>query len=124
MIKYVNQDPNLHLANTHVESGQCLDNMGDSFKCTICQKPPVTNVEDDNVELDNADYDVADQFFYLGDIVRAVWHAKAIKISRVRPSWKKIRELLPLLTSTVFSHKLKEMLYTACVRRVMLYSTI
>ena len=110
MIKYVNQDPKFtsgkhpcgvcckgvgfnsifcnncahwvhkQWKQTEWQFGQCLDNMEDSFKCTICQKPPVTNGEDKNVELDNADYDVTDQFCYFGDIVRAVWHAKAIKI--------------------------------------------
>ena len=49
--------------------------------------------------------------------------AEASSISRIRSGWKKFRELLPLLTSRVFLHKMKGKLYSACVRSVMLYGS-
>lgn len=42
-------------------------------------------------------------------------------IPHVTPGWKKLRELLPLLAYRVFSHKMKEKVYTAGFRSFMLY---
>ena len=47
----------------------------------------------------------------------------ASKIFRVRSGWKKVMELLHLLTSRVFSHKMKRKLYTARIRSDMLYGS-
>ena len=48
--------------------------------------------------------------------------AEASTITRIRSGWKKFRELLPLLTGRMFSHKTKGKLYSACVS-VMLYGS-
>ena len=50
--------------------------------------------------------------------------AEASTISQVRSNWKKFRELLPLLTSRVFLHKMKAKLYKAYVRSVMLHGSL
>ena len=78
---------------------------------------------DDKIVLGGVEYDMVDQFCYLGDILSAGGGAEASTIARVRSGWKKFRELLPLLTSRVFSHKVKGKLYSACVRSVMLYAS-
>ena len=56
---------------------------------------------------DNVDYKVAHQFCYLGDMLSAGGGTEVSTMSQVR-SGKKIRELLPLLTSRVSLHKKKE----------------
>ena len=42
---------------------------------------------------------------------------------RIRLGWEKFKEFSPLLTSRVFSHKMKGKLYAAGVRSVMLYGS-
>ena len=49
----------------------------------------------------------------LGDMLSAGGGAEASSITQVRIGWKKFRELLPLLTSRVFSHKMKGNIYKA-----------
>ena len=80
-----------------------------NFKCRTCLNPFVTHDEDIKVVHDNVDYEVVDQSCYLGNMVSVGGMAKAstMPMPCVRSGWKKIRELLPLLTSTVFSHKMK-----------------
>ena len=68
-------------------------------------------------------YEVVDQFCYLGDMISAGGGAEASLVSQVRSGWKKFRELLPLLTSRVFSLKMKGQLYAACVRSAMVYGS-
>ena len=62
-----------------------------------------------------------DKFWYLGDMLSAGGGADASSITRIRTGWKKFRELPSLLTLTVFSHKMKDNIYKACVRSAMLY---
>lgn len=94
-----------------------------NFKCRTCTAPQVVYDESKNVEVDGVEYEVVNQFCYLGDMLSAGGGAEASSIARIRSGWKKFRELLPLLTSRVFSHKVKGRLYTACVRSVMLYGS-
>ena len=93
------------------------------FKCPTCCNPPVRNEEPVKVELDGAEYEVVQQFCYLGDMLASGGGAAAASIARVRSGWKKFRELLPILTSRGFSHRVKGKLYAACVRSVMLYGS-
>ena len=53
------------------------------------------------------EYERVNKFYYLGDMLSAGGGPKANSITRVRTGWKKFRELLPLLTFRVFSHKMK-----------------
>ena len=71
------------------------------FKCSKCLHPQEVIETAKKVKLGNSDYEVVDQFCYLGDMLSAV----------------------PLLTSRVFSHKMKGKLYAACVRSGMLYGS-
>ena len=67
-----------------------------------------------------------DKFCNLGDMLSAgggAEMAEASSITRIRTGWKKFRELLPLLTSRVFSHKMKGNIYKGCVRSAMLYGS-
>ena len=86
------------------------------FKCRQCLHPQEVSKPPKKIKLGNGDYEVVDQFCYLGDMLSAGGGAEASSVMLVRSGWKKFRELLPLLTSRVFSHKMKGKLYAACVR--------
>ena len=92
-----------------------------NFKCKACVNPRPAEIK--KVELNGTEYEVVNQFCYLGDMLSAGGGAEASTVARVRSGWKKFRELLPLLTSRTFSHKVKGRLYTACVRSAMLYGS-
>ena len=49
--------------------------------------------------------------------------ARESSVARIRSGWKKFRELLPLLTSRVFSLHMKGRVFEACVRSVVLYGS-
>ena len=93
------------------------------FKCKSCANAQAASENIKKISLDGVEYDVVDQFCYLGDMLSAGGGAEACTIARIRSGWKKFRELLPLLTGRVFSHKVKGKLYRACVRSVMLYAS-
>ena len=85
------------------------------FKCSFCLTPPLQEDISPNIRLGGAEYDSVKQFCYLGDMITAS------RTVRVRCGWKKIRELLPLLTSRALSLVIKVKIYSACVRSVILY---
>ena len=60
---------------------------------------------------------------YLGDMISAGGGVEAAVNARIRSGWRKLRELLPLLTSKGTSLRLKGKLYAACVRSVMLHGS-
>ena len=84
----------------------------------ICHK---NGNEAHKIKLDNVEYERVNRFCYLGDMFSPSSEAEASSITWVSTGWKKFRELLPLLTSRVFSHKMKGNIYKACVRSAMLY---
>ena len=55
-------------------------------------------------------------------MLSACGRADKSSITQIRTGWKKFRELLPLLTMRVFSHKMKSNIYKAYVRSAMSYS--
>ena len=93
------------------------------FKCKTCAQEVHELTRPKEVMMGENVYEVVDQFCYLGDMISAGGGAEASSVSWVRSGWKKFRELLPLLTSRVFSLKTKGQLYAACVRSAMVYGS-
>ena len=94
-----------------------------NYKCKSCENLQEQHEENKKILLDSIEYEVVDQFCYLGDMLSAGGGAEASTIARVKSAWKKFRDLLPLLTRRVFSHKAKGRLYQACVRSCMMYAS-
>ena len=65
--------------------------------------------------------EVVNKFCYLGDMLSVGGGADAAVVTRISSGWKKFRELQPILTAKYVSCKTKGILYTACVRSVMIY---
>ena len=74
-------------------------------------------------ELGNFDEERIDKFCYLGDMLSAGGGLEASSITQIRTGWKKFKEILPLLTSRVFSYKMKGNIDKACVRSAMFYGS-
>ncbi len=63
------------------------------------------------------------KFCYLGDMINAYGCADSAVVARVRSSWKKFRDLSPILTKKGASLLLKKKVYRSCVRSCVLYSS-
>ena len=68
-------------------------------------------------------FELVNRFRYLGDVIDAGGGAEEASRARVRSAWCKFRELSPFLTKRGASLTLKGMLYSACVRSVMVYGS-
>ena len=95
-----------------------------NFVCSQCSSDAVADRNnEEKVMLTGSNLEVVDKFCYLGDVLDAGGGAELSTVTRVRSGWKKFRELLPLLTTTAISLKIKGELYAACIRSVMLYGS-
>ena len=80
------------------------------FVCSSCTQQ-IKECEPEKVTIGNSSYDVVSQFCYLGDMLSAAGGSEGSSITHTRSAWKKVCELLPLLTSHTFSLKKKGSLY-------------
>ena len=67
--------------------------------------------------------DVVDSFCYLGDTVGAGGSCDLSVIMRIRSTWGKFRELLPILTSHALSYTIRVQIYGTYIRPVLLYAS-
>ena len=79
-----------------------------SFKCLSCLHLQENNDDTQKIRLNNIKYERVEKFCYLGDMLSAGGGVEANCFTCIHTGWKKFRELLPLLTSRVFSHKMKK----------------
>ena len=85
------------------------------------QTPRQDTADMKGITVDGETYEPVKTFCYLGDTLDAKGGADSAIKARIRSGWRKFRELSPFLTSKAPSHKLKGMVYTACVRTTMIY---
>ena len=52
---------------------------------------------------------------YLGDMLCTGGELEVSSTTQIRAGWKKFKEILPLLTLRVYSHKMKGNIHKACV---------
>ena len=62
-------------------------------------------------------------YMYLVDMLSAGGGCEMMVTTHVKTSWKKFRELLPVLTSRHLSYKTRGHVYSSCVRSAMLHSS-
>ena len=64
-----------------------------------------------------------DKFCYLGDMLSVDGDADATLEARIRNSWNKFRQLVPLITNKDVSLIMRGRLYSSCVRSCMLHGS-
>ena len=69
----------------------------------------------------SAKLELVDKFCYLGDMLSVDGDADAAVEARIRISWNKFRQLVPLLTNKDVSLIMTGRLYSSCVRNSMLH---
>lgn len=125
------KDLHLHLGNIHVVFAKkelvwtlCIIAFADTGWYTrfyVQQTLAAERNDTHKIKLANVEYKIVYQFCYLGDMLSASCGVKASSIIHIRIGWKKFKELLPHLTSKVFSYKLKRKIYEACVRSAVIW---
>ena len=94
------------------------------YKCTWCQVTacPLDGRPQRDVQVRPDKLEVVASFCYLGDMLSA---ADGCELSTTTPvkTWKKFKELLPVLSSRLLSFKTHGHVYSSCVRRAMLHAS-
>ena len=67
--------------------------------------------------------EVVASFCYLGDMLSAADGCELSTTTRVKTAWKKLKELLPVLSSCHLSFKTRGHVYSSCVRSAMLHAS-
>ena len=71
----------------------------------------------------NDNFEVVDSFRYLGDSIGQSGSYFEAITDRVRAAWKNFHSLLPVLTNSGISLKVRGHAYNACIRSVLLYAS-
>ena len=75
------------------------------------------------VQVGPDNLEVVPSFCYLGDMLSAAGGCKLSTTTREKTTWKKFKELLPVLSSHHHSFKTHGRVYSCCVQRVMLHAS-
>ena len=95
-----------------------------SSKCNACAKNIITISQDDpEVIIGNDKFEVVDFFRYLGYSTGQSGSCFEATTDRVRAAWKNFHSLLPVLTNSGISLKVRGHAYNACIRSVLLYAS-
>uniref|UniRef100_A0A0L8GBN9 Uncharacterized protein n=1 Tax=Octopus bimaculoides TaxID=37653 RepID=A0A0L8GBN9_OCTBM len=90
-----------------------------SDSCIVCTS---SSPEIDTLKCLDGSLEVDDNFYYLEVISKGNCCFESV-IARIRAGWKMFGQLLLLLTTKVFSFRVKSRLYDDCVRTVMLHGS-
>ena len=87
-----------------------------SFICSRCKGELSETRQVNGLHIDGHEYEIVDKFCYLGDCEHAI-------LKRIQIGWLKFRELSGLLIGKGMSLRAKGIIYTTCIRPVMLYGS-
>ena len=95
------------------------------YRCARCMgnARPIDGRPQSEVQVGPVKLEVVASFCYLGDMLSAGGGCEMAVTTRVKTTWKKFRELLPVLTSRHLSYKTRGHVYSSCVRSAMLHAS-
>ena len=98
------------------------------YRCTRCQETarPLDGRPQKEVQVGPDKLDVVHvaSFCYLGDMLSAVDGCELSTTTHVKTSWKKVKDLLPVISSCHLSFKTCGRVYSSCVQRNLCLSCI
>ena len=97
----------------------------DVHGCTRCQgtEHPLDGRPQKEVQVGPDKPEVVASFCYLGDMLSAAGGCELSTTTRVKTTWKKFKDLLPVLSSRHFSFKTRGCVYSSCVQSTMLHAS-
>ena len=95
------------------------------YRCTLCQGTarPLHGRPQREVQIRPHKLEVVASFCYLGDMLSAAGDCEPSTTTHVKTTWKKFKELIPVLSSRHLSFKTHGRLYNSCVRSAMLHAS-
>ena len=95
------------------------------YRCTLCQGTvcPLDGRPQREVQVGSDKLEVVASFCYLGDVLSAAGGCELSTTTRVKTTWKKFKELKPVLSSRHLSFKTRGRVYSSCVRSAMLHAS-
>ena len=94
-----------------------------SFICRRCKGELCETRQVNGLHIDGHEYEVVDKFCYLGDMLSQEGGCEHAILKRIQTGWLKFRELSGLLIGKGTSLRSKGIIYTTCIRPVMLYGS-
>ena len=93
--------------------------------CTRCKGTarPLDGRPQREVQVGPDKLEVVASFCYLGDMLSAAGGCELSTTTRVKTTWKKFKELKPVLSSRHLSFKTRGRVYSTCVRSAMLHAS-
>ena len=88
----------------------------------MCETRQV-NSQVNGLHIDGDEYEIVDKLCYLGDMMSQEDGCEHAILKRIQTGWLKFRELSGLLIGKGMSLKSKGIIYTTCIRPVMLYDS-
>ena len=95
------------------------------YRCTRCQGTarPLDGRPQKEVQVGPDKLEVVASFCYLGDMLSAAGGCEFSTTTRMKTTWKKFKDLLPVLSSGHLSFKTHGLVYSSCVRSAMLHAS-
>ena len=95
------------------------------YRCTQCQGTarPLDGRPQREVQVGPDKLEVVASFCYLGDMLSAAGGYELSTTTRVKTTWKKFKELLPVFSSHHLSFKTSGCVYSSCVWSAMLHAS-
>ena len=95
------------------------------YRCTRCQGTarPLDGRPQKEVQVGPDKLEVVASFCYQGDMLSAAGGCELSTTTRVKTAWKKLKDLLPVLSSRHLSFKTRGHVYSSCVRSAMLHAS-
>ena len=94
-----------------------------SFICRRCKGELSETRQVNGLHIDGHEYEIVGEFCYLGDMLSQEGGCKHAILKRIQTGWLKFRELSGLFIGKGMSVKSKGIIYTTCIRPVMLYGS-
>ena len=95
------------------------------YRCTQCKGTacPLDGRPQRDVQVGSDKLVVVASFCYLGDMLSAANGCELSTKTCVKTAWKKLKELLPILSTRHLSFKTHSHVYSSCVLCVMLHAS-
>ena len=95
------------------------------YRCTRCQGTarPLDGRPQNEIQVRPDKLEVVASFCYLGDMLSPAGGCELSTTTHVKTTWKKFKDLLPVLSSRHLSFKTRGHVYSSCVRSAMLHAS-
>ena len=84
---------------------------------------PIDGRPQSEVQVRRDKLEMVASFCYLGDMLSAGGGCEITVTTHLKTAWKKLRKLLPVITSRHLSYKTRGHVYISCVRSTMLHAS-